>query len=114
MAYVRYCICNVHACIDGHVRSCKSPCISHGESRDADRQAEMDHLIAHPSRFRKNIAIKSGVAALFVSSDGERFVMTGPSGRHSLLVVATDLDRLNAHWRVFAADSRNRIEEPRA
>lgn len=38
----------------------------------------------------------------------ERFVMEGPSGVHTLLVVATDAARLNAHWRVFAADPRNR------
>ena len=36
-----------------------------------------------------------------------RFVMQGPSGRHSLLVDATDLDRLNAHWTVFVTDPRN-------
>ncbi len=36
-----------------------------------------------------------------------RFVMEGPSGMHSLLVDATDLDRLNAHWTVFCADARN-------
>lgn len=39
--------------------------------------------------------------------DDRRFLMTGPSGIHSLLVVATDLDRLNAHWTVFATDPRN-------
>ena len=37
-----------------------------------------------------------------------RFVMEGPSGVHSLLVAATDLDRLNAHWVTFATDARNR------
>jgi len=36
-----------------------------------------------------------------------RFVMRGPSGVHSLLVNATDLDRLNAHWTTFCADTRN-------
>lgn len=36
-----------------------------------------------------------------------RFVMEGPSGHHSLLVDATDLARLNAHWTVFVADPRN-------
>lgn len=36
-----------------------------------------------------------------------RFVMEGPSGTHSLLVAATDLDRLNAHWTVFCDDERN-------
>ena len=37
-----------------------------------------------------------------------RFVMEGPSGVHSLLVDATDLDRLNAHWVVFAGHALNR------
>lgn len=36
-----------------------------------------------------------------------RFVMTGPSGGHSLMIIATDIDRLNAHWSGFAADPRN-------
>lgn len=36
-----------------------------------------------------------------------RFVMEGPSGIHSLLVDATNLDRLNAHWSVFCDDERN-------
>ena len=36
-----------------------------------------------------------------------RFVMRGPSGVHSLLVEATDAQRLNAHWTIFAADERN-------
>ena len=43
-----------------------------------------------------------------------RFVMSGPSGRHTLLVDATDRDRLNAHWRVFATDPRNAYPEPRS
>lgn len=36
-----------------------------------------------------------------------RFVMRGPSGVHSLLIDATDTERLNAHWQGFAADPRN-------
>lgn len=36
-----------------------------------------------------------------------RFVLEGPSGTHSLLVEATDLARLNAHWQTFASDPRN-------
>lgn len=40
--------------------------------------------------------------------DDRRFTMNGPSGTHSLLVIATDLDRLNGHWKVFATDGRNR------
>lgn len=36
-----------------------------------------------------------------------RYVMTGPSGRHSLMIAATDVDRLNAHWRVFASHPAN-------
>ena len=38
---------------------------------------------------------------------GDRFVMEGPSGKHSLAIVATDAARLNAHWQNFAADPRN-------
>lgn len=49
-------------------------------------------------------------AALSVEGLGvdRRFVMTGPSGRHTLVVEATDLDRLNAHWLTFAAHDKNR------
>ena len=36
-----------------------------------------------------------------------RFVMKGPSGVHSLLVESTDLNRLNAHWTVFASSPEN-------
>lgn len=38
---------------------------------------------------------------------GDYYVMTGPSGLHSLLVSATDLDRLNAHWYIFASHPIN-------
>lgn len=41
------------------------------------------------------------------SGDERRFTMSGPSGTHSLLVLATDCERLNAHWRVFCTDARN-------
>jgi hypothetical protein len=40
-----------------------------------------------------------------------RFVMEGPSGTHSLLVDATDLPRLNAHWTTFAAHPDNQHPE---
>lgn len=49
--------------------------------------------------------VASGFARLAV--DGERFLMTGRSGRHSLLVIATDAERLSAHWSVFAAHPLN-------
>ena len=38
-----------------------------------------------------------------------KFVMEGPSGVHTLLVDATDLNRLNAHWAGFCADARNKL-----
>jgi hypothetical protein len=52
---------------------------------------------------------RQGAACIEIHGKGDdkRFVMEGPSGKHSLLVSATDLDRLNAHWANFAADSRN-------
>lgn len=39
--------------------------------------------------------------------DERRFVLAGPSGRHSLLIVATDAARLDAHWQGFCSDPRN-------
>lgn len=42
---------------------------------------------------------------------GDRFVMEGPSGRHSLLIIATDAERLNAHWRTFASHPANAAEQ---
>lgn len=54
--------------------------------------------------------IYSGHASLEVTGQGDerRFTMTGPSGQHSILVLASDLDRVNGHWRVFASHSLNR------
>lgn len=46
-----------------------------------------------------------GTAELRV--EGDLYTMRGPSGTHTLLIVATDLDRLNAHWAGFCADARN-------
>lgn len=44
----------------------------------------------------------------FGSAEREpRFLMEGPSGRHSLLVAATDRARLQAHWATFAAHPSN-------
>lgn len=43
----------------------------------------------------------------FTGETEGRFVMRGPSGVHTLLIDATDAARLNAHWQVFASDSRN-------
>ena len=39
--------------------------------------------------------------------EGERFVMRGPSGKHSLLIQCTDAKRLDAHWQQFATHSLN-------
>lgn len=40
---------------------------------------------------------------------GRMFVMAGPSGVHTLQGHSTDLERLNAHWAGFTADTRNRV-----
>jgi hypothetical protein len=47
------------------------------------------------------------VRHLPISSTERHFVMEGPSGTHTLLCAATDLERLNAHWSVFATHSAN-------
>lgn len=40
------------------------------------------------------------------------FVMTGPSGTHRLDVHMTNLERLNAHWAGFCADTSNHFKTP--
>lgn len=57
-------------------------------------------LVAH-----RDHRITFGRAMLRAVDD--RFVMTGPSGTHSLDIGCTDAFRLNAHWQVFATDPRN-------
>ncbi len=53
--------------------------------------------------------ITRGLATLRVTGAGgdKRYTMEGPSGVHSLLVIATDLARLNAHWSIFATRPAN-------
>jgi hypothetical protein len=55
-------------------------------------------------------SVHCGHATLRIAGKGEdaRFVMDGPSGKHSLLVSETDVDRLNAHWQGFASHHLNR------
>ena len=38
---------------------------------------------------------------------GNRLVMTGRSGEHSIQIDESDLDRVNAHWTCFATNSAN-------
>lgn len=58
--------------------------------------------------------IRHGFATLTADGFGtdRRFVMTGPSGSHSLLVLATPRSRLEAHWRGFVSDARNHPVSP--
>lgn len=53
-----------------------------------------------------NATTTHGKASLTVN--GDRFVMSGPSGVHSLLVAATDRERLDAHWKGFCQTAINR------
>lgn len=48
------------------------------------------------------------LADRFTGNTEGRFVMSGPSGRHTLLIDATDTERLNAHWRTFCQHEANR------
>ena len=79
----------------------------------------MTTTITHIERsalIKAGIVIESAKARLFAEWHSDkatgategRFVMTGPSGRHSLLISATDTNRLNAHWQVFASHEQNR------
>lgn len=56
------------------------------------------------------VEVRSGLATLCARGvmPERRFFMQGPSGIHSLLVCATDRDRLNAHRSVFSKHEANR------
>jgi len=101
--------------------------VEHIEQRAQAHRGETEmHLYDHPAEItnfrlagllnRSVARINFGGASLEVcritSPCGDierRFVMKGPSGVHSLLVEATDLKRLNAHWTVFASAPENQI-----
>lgn len=81
----------------------------------------MTEAITHIDRsaiIKGGLVIEAGKAKLFAEFKmdrftGEtegRFVMRGPSGVHTLLIDATDAQRLNAHWQNFAAHPLNNIE----
>lgn len=42
-----------------------------------------------------------------IQKQGGRFLMTGPSGEHSIEIAESDLERTNAHWTTFATHSAN-------
>ena len=71
-------------------------------------ETEFAALVARGARVHFNRATLELKRVPYGPDNTERrFVMEGPSGVHSLLYDATDLDRLNAHWIVFANDPRN-------
>ncbi|WJS87274.1 hypothetical protein [Paracoccus sp. TOH] len=69
-------------------------------------EARREFLVGEP-----NACIHWGQVTLTATPERDgvdrRFVLSGPSGRHTLLVIATDAARLDAHWRGFCADQRN-------
>lgn len=65
-------------------------------------------LLARSSTIHFDAASLKVMRVLSGETMERRFVMEGPSGVHSLLVDATDLDRLNAHWVTFAGHHLNR------
>lgn len=42
-----------------------------------------------------------------IEKRGNRFLMTGPTGEHSIDIDSSSLDRVNAHWVSFVSDPRN-------
>jgi hypothetical protein len=61
---------------------------------------EFNHMLNNPGAPMLN---EAGDCRLIFASGDNAFVMSGPTGVHSLYAGATDLKRLNAHWSVFAA-----------
>lgn len=53
---------------------------------------------------RRITAIYDGPCQLTLSRDRTLFILSGPTGEHTLLADATPLARLNAHWRGFVAN----------
>lgn len=45
-----------------------------------------------------------------IQRNGTRFLMTGPSGEHSIDINESDLERTNAHWVQFATSPANLFE----
>lgn len=81
----------------------------------------MTAAVTHIERsalIKGGLLIEAGKATLcaefkadrFTGETEGRFVMRGPSGVHTLLIEATDAQRLNAHWQAFAAHALNHIE----
>jgi hypothetical protein len=66
-------------------------------------------LEARGARIHQGRASLTVMRVLSGETMERRFVMEGPSGVHTLLVDATDLDRLNAHWKGFCMDRRNQV-----
>jgi len=50
--------------------------------------------------------------SLALASDGEEFVMVGPTGKHSLAVSVTTQDRLDAHFEGFVQAGIQKLAEP--
>lgn len=69
---------------------------------------DLASLLARGATIRFDAASLTVMRVLSGETMERRFVMEGPSGRHTLLVDATDLDRLNAHWTIFASHAANR------
>lgn len=68
-------------------------------------------IVVGRARLRAEWVPMAGISGLGAGAmpKERRFVMTGPSGRHSLLVDATPIERLQAHWSGFCSDRRNRL-----
>ena len=62
---------------------------------------ELDYMLNNPGVCMTN---EPGNCTVHYASGDHSFVMRGPTGIHILFASATDLDRLNAHWFVFAGN----------
>lgn len=81
------------------------------ELKHGERPTEITPEIL--AQLEDGMVLYRGRAELFISDVDtptgleRRFVMRGLTGTHTLLVTATDLERLNAHWRRFAEHPEN-------
>lgn len=68
--------------------------------------ARRDFLLNTPNACTRWGQVTLSATAICAAAE-RRFVLSGPSGCHSLLVPATDAARLNAHWQAFCAVPAN-------
>lgn len=68
------------------------------EAEQLITQEEFEYMLANPG-----VTFLNNKSKVYYHKGDNYFVMQGPNGHHALYAGATDLNRLNAHWKTFSA-----------